>query len=63
MYAYLYSNGIITKHRKLINNKSILKEAKGANGLSIYKCDEYEFEQLILNNIISGKYITSILLK
>lgn len=62
VYVYLYSNGNKKEHKNLIKNKTILKEANGADRVSIYKCNEYEVEKIIYNNILAGQYITTLLL-
>lgn len=56
---YEYSNGEIKIHTKFIKNKTMLKEAKGAKQVSIYKCNDYEIDDH-LDGFITGKYITTI---
>mgnify|MGYP000608095328 CR=1 FL=1 len=61
-YVYLYSNGNITSHKRMIANKTILKEANGANKVSIYKCNEYETEKMLFDDLLAGHYVTTLLL-
>ena len=61
-YIYLYSNGNKTSHKRMVSNKTILKEACGADRVSIYKCDEYEAEEMFFDDLLAGHYVTTLLL-
>ena len=58
---YEYSNGKYSIHTNFINNKTIKKEANGADRVSIYKCNEIELDKK-LEGILSGEYITTLAL-
>lgn len=61
MYYYLYNNGEYSLHKKMIENKTMIKEAKNATGVSIYKCNEADIEN-ILDGKLAGQYITTLML-
>ena len=56
---YDYSNGIIKVHTKFTKDKTMLKEAKGAKQVNIYKCNDYEIDDH-LDGFVTGKYITTL---
>ena len=56
---YEYDNGEYSIHTNFISNKTIKKESKKANKVSIYKCDEIEKR---LEGFSSGQYITTLIL-
>ncbi len=58
---YEYSNGKYSIHTNFINNKTIKKEANGADRVSIYKCNELDLEK-IANGFMAGQYITTLAL-
>lgn len=60
--VYVYSDGKEFEHTKFISDKTILKEANGADRVTIYKCNEYELEQR-QDGYKAGEYITTKLLK
>lgn len=60
--VYVYSNGKEVEHTRFISNKTILREANGADRVAIYKCNEYELEQR-QDGFEAGEYITAKLLK
>lgn len=60
--VYVYNNGTTKVHTKYLKNKTMLKEANGAGKVDIYECDEYHLENM-LNGNLTGKYITTKLLK
>nr|DAH72015.1 MAG TPA: hypothetical protein [Caudoviricetes sp.] len=60
--VYVYSDGKEFEHTKFISDKTILKEANGADRVAIYKCNEYELEQR-QDGYVAGEYITTKLLK
>lgn len=62
MYYYSYNNGEYFFHTKMIENKTILKEAHGASGVLIYKCSELDIIN-VLEGKASGEYITTLILK
>ena len=61
MYYYSYNNGEYSIHKRMIKNKTIKKESKGATGLTIYKCDETDIENM-LDGKLAGQYITTLIL-
>lgn len=58
---YEYDNGEYNVHTNFISNKTIKKESKGANRVSIYKCNELDLEKR-LEGLSSGQYITTLIL-
>ncbi len=58
---YEYNNGEYSIHTRFISNATILKEAKGANRVEIYECNELDLEKR-LEGLSSGKYITTLIL-
>lgn len=61
MYCYSYNNGEYSLHKRIIGNKTMIKEANGATGVTIYKCNETDVEN-ILDGKLAGKHIASIIL-
>lgn len=59
---YKYSNGEYSIHSNFISSKTINKEANGAEQVSIYKCNDYQLDEL-LDGYSAGEYITTYLLK
>ena len=60
--VYYYSHDNIKIHSKYISSKTMRREANGAGKVDIYECDEYHLENM-LNGNLTGKYITTKLLK
>ena len=61
MYCYSYNNGEYSLHKRIIGNKTMIKEANGATNVTIYKCNETEIEN-ILDGKLVGQYITTLIL-
>lgn len=61
MYCYSYNNGEYSLHKRIIGNKTMIKEAKGATGVSIYKLNDLDIEY-ILNGKRTGKLIATLIL-
>lgn len=59
--VYYYSHDNIKIHSKYISGKTMRREANGASGVSIYKCNEIDIEN-ILDGKLAGKHIASIIL-
>ncbi len=60
---YVYDNNNKKIHNNFIKNSTIRREAHGASRVSIYSCKDYEIDWFqLLNQNITGKYITTLLL-
>ena len=59
---YEYSNGEYSIHTKHISDRTMDKEAKGADRVSIYECNDINLDQR-LDGFSAGKFITTKLLK
>lgn len=58
---YEYDNGEYSIHTKYISNKTIKKESRGAEKVSIYRCNELDLEK-IAEGFSAGQYITTLAL-
>ena len=60
---FVYNDGRKVIHKSAVKDSTMFREAKNATIVMIYKCNEYELEQQIDEDLSSGKYLTSLLLK
>lgn len=58
---YKYDNGEYSIHTKYISTKAIKRESRGAEKVSIYKCNEIDLEK-IAEGFSAGQYITTLVL-
>lgn len=66
--VYFYSNGEIKEHTRFISEKTMRKEGQNSERIYIYKCTDYELEDILHAKmkgeyLIKGEYLMTLLLK